>query len=68
MSPAGKFDDDLFNDFIGRKVQTFRRPKGSVVPFKIVCKCGYFTMAMPFWTGKFPCAFCGEILLIPDDG
>ena len=67
MSAPGKFDDDLFNDYVGRKVQVFRRPKGSVAPFKIVCECGYSILAMPFWAGKFPCAFCGAVLLISDD-
>jgi hypothetical protein len=60
-------NNDLFDDYAGSKVQIFRRPKGLMAPFEIVCKCGYTTTAMPFWVGKFPCAFCGEILLIPDD-
>ena len=59
--------EDAFGDYAGRKVQTFNRPKGSMVPYELVCKCGYNITAMPFWIGKFPCAFCGEILLIPDD-
>ena len=59
--------EDTFGDYAGRKVQTFNRPKGSMVPFELVCKCGYNITAMPFWVGKFPCALCGEILLIPDD-
>ena len=59
--------NDLFGEYAGREVQTFKRPKGSIVPFEIVCKCGYNTTAMPFWVGKFPCASCGAILLIPDD-
>jgi len=63
----GGMNDDLFGEYAGRKVQTFKRPKGSIVPFEIVCKCGYNTTAMPFWVGKFPCASCGAILLIPDD-
>ena len=63
----GEFNDDLFDDYVGREVQMFRRPRGSMAPFKIVCKCGYLTTAMSSWVGKFPCACCGEILLIPDD-
>ena len=59
--------NDVFGEYAGREVQTFKRPKGLMVPFEIICKCGYTTTAMPFWVGKFPCAFCGAILLIPDD-
>jgi len=59
--------EDTFGDYAGRKVQTFNRPKGSMVPFELVCKCGYNITAMPFWVGKFACHFCGAILLIPDD-
>jgi hypothetical protein len=56
-----------FDLYEGKEIQIFRRSKGSMAPLEIICKCGYSTTAMPFWVGKFQCAFCNEIMMIPDD-